>query len=716
MNGIQQMSRREFLALTGVAGTGLILGVTLPLRDSGVAFAESETVFSPNVFLQIAQDGTATIWVSRSEMGQGVRTGLPMIVAEEADIPWENVRLRQAPGANDGRYGPQLTGGSLSVRLLYDRLRRCGAVARQVLLSAAAATWSVGVDECSAESGMVKHKGSGRQLSYGDLVEVAASLEVPDPEGVPLKDPESFELIGTPVRHSDQRDYIGGKAVFGLDHVEPGMLYAAIKRCPTYGGTLKSFDASAARAVPGVRDVFEIEGQEEPFYMVPGVAVVAENSWAALEGRRALKVEWEDGPNASASTESLRDELARLAERPGEVVRDDGDVEDALAGAAGTVEARYELPFLAHATLEPMNCTVRVGKDACEIWSPTQNPQSVQSSVAAMLGLPEDKVTVNVTLLGGGFGRRLYPDTEIEAVRVARRLDAPVKVFWSREDDTRYDRYRPASLHVLRGAIDDKGYPVAWHWHILNTHTDRFVENDFPAHALKNYRVEYTHVPFILPRGAWRATVNSQNPFVVHSFLDELAAAGGRDPMDLGLDLIRSATRPEGGEDKYSSRRMSRVIEKVGQVSGWGGDLPPGVGRGTAFFFGYESYCAEVAEVEVKNGTPRVRRVFCAVDCGEVINPDLVEEQCEGAIAFALSTALKQKISVSNGRVQEGNFDDYPMIEIGEMPEVECHIIANHEPPGGMGEVPLPPLFAAVTNAIYNVEGVRIRKLPIGSL
>lgn len=716
MSEIQQMSRREFLALTGVTGTGLILGVTLPLRGSDAATAATEAVFSPDVFLQIARDGTATIWVSRSEMGQGVRTGLPMIIAEEADIPWENVRLRQAPGANDGRYGPQLTGGSLSVRLLYDRLRRCGAVAKQVLLSAAAATWNVGVDECSAESGVVKHRGTGRQLSYGDLVEEAASLEVPDPEKVPLKSPESFGLIGTPVHRSDQRDYISGRAVFGVDHFEQGMLYAAIERCPAYGGKLKSFDASAARSVPGVRDVFEIEGQEEPFYMVPGVAVVADNTWAALEGRRALKVEWDDGPNASASTESLRDELARLAERPGDVVRNDGDVEDALAGAAETVEARYELPFLAHATMEPMNCTVRVGKGACELWSPTQNPQAVQGAVAEVLGMPEEAVTVNVTLLGGGFGRRLYPDTEIEAVRVARRLDAPVKVVWSREDDMRYDRYRPASLHVLRGAVDEKGAPVAWHWHILNTHTDRFVENDFPAFALKNYRVEYTHVPFILPRGAWRATVNSQNPFVVHSFLDELAAAGGRDPMDLRLDLIRSATRPEGGEDKYSARRMSRVIEKVAQISGWGGELPPGVGRGTAFFFGYESYCGEVAEVEVKNGTPRVRRVFCAVDCGEVINPDLVEAQCEGAIALALSAALKQKISVSNGRVQEGNFDDYPMIGIGEMPEIEVSIIGNHEPPGGMGEVPLPPLFAAVTNAIYDVEGVRIRKLPIGTL
>jgi CO/xanthine dehydrogenase Mo-binding subunit len=533
---------------------------------------------------------------------------------------------------------------------------------------------------------------------------------------VPLKDPEDFHLIGTSVGRVDESDYIRGKAVFGIDHVEDGMLFAAVSRCPVVGGRVKSMDAKEAERFPGVREIIEVEGAGDPFYMAAGVAVIADDTWSALEGRRLLKIEWDFGENGDASTEALRKELAEKAAMPGEVLRDDGDTEGAFASSEETIEARYELPFLAHATMEPMNCTARVGGGSCDIWSPTQNPQSVQRAVSGMLGLPEDKVNVHVTLLGGGFGRRLYPDTEIEAVKIARRMDAPVKVVWTREDDLRWDRYRPASLHVLRGAIDDKGMPTAWRWHILNTYTGRFVEDDFPAFAIKNYHVEYTHVPFVLPRGAWRGTVNSQNPFVVHSFLDELAAAGNRDPMDLRLKLVRGADRPEGGEDRYGSRRMTRVIETAAEMSGWGGKLPQGVGRGTAFFFGYESYCAQVAEVEVRNGRPRVRRVVCVVDCGEVVNPDLVEAQCEGGIAFALSAALKQKISVSNGRVVEGNFDDYPMIEIGEMPEVESHIIASREAPGGMGEVPLPPLFAAVTNAIYDATGVRVRKLPVGTV
>jgi isoquinoline 1-oxidoreductase beta subunit len=712
---IHRMSRRDFLAVTGLAGAGLMLGAALPLRDDTVAHAAPDegAVFTPDIFLQISSDGTSTIWVSRSEMGQGVRTGLPMIVAEELEIPWENVRIEQAPGANDGRYGRQLTGGSLSIRTLYDRLRRVGAVAREMLVTAAANEWGVDGSGCAARLGEVTHSASGRKIGYGQLVEAAAELPVPDAESVRLKDPSDFRLIGTSIHRTDQQDYIHGHARFGVDTRVPGMRFAAVARCPYFHGKLRRYDEAAAMKVPGVRQVVEYEGRHDRFYIAPGVAVIADDTWAALKGVQALSTEWDGGPNADASTKELEARFNELAKHTGEVLRDEGNAAGVLGDASQVVEARYEIPFLAHATMEPMNCTINVEKDACEIWSPSQNPQPVQRMVAEYLGLPEDKVTVHVTLVGGGFGRRLYPDPELEAAGIARHVDGPVQVMWTREDDMQHDRYRPSSLHVLRGAVDANGLPSAWHWRILNTHTDRFNQEDFPAYSVPNYYVEYTHVPFVLPRGAWRATVNSYNPFVVHAFLDELAGAAGRDPLDVRLDMLRASKRTATEDSPYDNDRMIRVVETAAEKAGWGNSLPSGVGHGLAFHFGYESYVAEVAEVAVDNGRPRVRRVVCAVDCGEVINPDLVEAQCEGAIAFALSAALKQKITVANGRVQEENFSDYPMLEIGEMPAIESHIIESHAAPGGMGEVPLPPLAPAVANAIFDATGKRVRRLPV---
>jgi isoquinoline 1-oxidoreductase beta subunit len=494
------------------------------------------------------------------------------------------------------------------------------------------------------------------------------------------------------------------------------MRYVAVARCPYYQGKLSGYDGAAAMKVPGVRQVVEYEGRHDQFYIAPGVAVVADDTWAAFKGVEALSAQWDGGPHADASTEALAAKFRELSQSGGEVIHDDGDVDGVFGGASQIVEATYEIPFLAHATMEPMNCTIRVDKDRCEIWSPTQNPQAAQRLVAQYLNLPEDKVTVHVTLLGGGFGRRLYPDTELEAAGIARQVDGPVQVVWTREDDMRHDRYRPSSYHVLRGAVDARGLPAAWHWRILNTHTDRFDPNDFPAHHVRNYRVDYRHVPWILPRGAWRATVNSYNPFVVQAFLDELAGAAGRDPLEVRLEMLRNSTWAGGQDAPYDKGRMIRVVETAADKSGWGGRLPEGVGRGVAFHFGYESYVAEVAEVEVKNGRPRVRRVVCAVDCGEVINPDLAEAQCEGAIAFALSAALKQQITVADGRVREENFSDYPMLEIDEMPAIEPHFIVSHLAPGGMGEVPLPPLAPALANAVFDATGKPVRRLPIGRL
>ncbi len=716
MSAIQRLNRRDFLIITGLAGAGLMLGVRFVNRgetpSSGLSAGEG---FAPDILLQIASDGTATVWVTRSEMGQGVRTGLPMIVAEELGIPWEDVRIRQAPGASDGRYGPQGTGGSMSVRECYDRLRRVGAVAREMLVSAAATAWAVDRSACTAGLGEVR-AADGRRASYGSLADAAAKLPVPDADSVPLKDPSEFRLIGTRVRRSDDPDHVHGRARFGLDTRVPGMRYAAVARCPVYGGKVRSYDEAAAMQVPGVYRVVEYEGLGDNLYIAPGVAVIARDTWSAFKGVRALSVQWDAGPDANASTEELEARFRRLAAARGKVVREDGNATRVLGSASRVVEATYEIPFLAHATMEPMNCTVRVDKDACEIWTPTQNPQDVQEAVARYLGLGEDRVTVHVTLLGGGFGRRLYPDVELEAAGIARQVDGPVQVVWTREDDIRHDRYRPASLHALRGAVDARGVPTAWHWHILNTHTGRFDPGDFPARFVPNYRVEYTHVPFVLPRGAWRATVNSYNPFVVQAFLDELAGAAGRDPLQVRLDMLRASRRGADGNSSYDNDRMIRVLETAAEKAGWGEPLPAGTGRGVAFHHGYGSYVAEVAEVSLENGWPRVRRVVCAVDCGQVINPDLVEAQCEGAIAFALSAVLKQKITVAGGRVQQENFSDYPMLEIGEMPQVETHMIESRAAPGGMGEVPLPPLGPAVANAIFAATGKRVRRLPVGQL
>jgi isoquinoline 1-oxidoreductase beta subunit len=715
MTEIHRMSRRDFLAVTGLAGTGLLLGFALPLRDDIAALAEPDEHgnFSPDIMLQIAPDGIVTIWVARSELGQGVRTGLPMIIAEELETPWESVRIEQAPGANDGRYGPQLTGGSLSVRTQYDRLRRIGAVARDMLVAAAANEWGVDADDCVAQRGEVSHTATGRKFGYGALVDAASQLPIPDAKTVELKDPKDFRLIGTRIQRTDQQDYIHGRARFGMDTRVPDMRYAAVARCPFYHGKLRRYDEAAAMKVPGVRQVVEYEGRHDRFYIAPGVAVIADDTWAALKGVQALSVEWDSGPNADASTEALDARFKEMAKHAGEVLRDDGNTAGALGNASEVVEATYDIPFLAHATMEPMNCTIRVDKDGCEIWSPTQNPQTVQQMVAQYLELPEDKVTVHVTLVGGGFGRRLYPDPELEAAGIARQVDGPIQVVWTREDDIQHDRYRPSSLHVLRGAMGADGLPSAWHWRILNTHTGRFDPGDFPAQCVPNYYVEYTHVPFVLPRGAWRATVNSYNPFVVHAFVDELAVAAGRDPLEVRLNMLRGSDRTATNDSPYDKERMIRVVETAAEKAGWGRSLPSGVGRGIAFYFGYESYVAEVAEVAVKDGRPHVRRVVCAVDCGEVINPDLVEAQCEGAIAFALSATLKQRITVARGRVQEENFSDYPILEIGEMPAIEPHIIESHAAPGGMGEVPLPPLAPAVANAILDATGKPVRRLPI---
>ena len=730
MTRVKKMSRREFLGTTGAAGAGLILGCSLT--------RPSQVVYQPNAFLAIEPGGGVTIWTAKSEMGQGVKTALSMIVADELDANWEDVVVRQAD--YDPRFGDQTTGSSLSLRTSWEPLRRAGATAREMLISAAAAEWGVAPATCQTERGEVVHGPSGRGLAFGELT--AAASELPVPEDVPLKSPEAFNLIGTSVPRVDTPEKVDGSAVFGLDVKVPGMLYAVVAWCPVFGGDVESVDDAQARAVPGVRDVVRLPRTAVPYpfgndmggeghenYTPAGVAVIAESTWAALTGRRALEVTWVEGPGADVSTESVRAEMESVATAPGEIQRDDGDVDEALASAARTLDAVYELPFQAHAQMEPVNCTADVSADACELWAPTQNPEAAAAAAAQVLGIPIERVQVHVTYLGGGFGRRLAQEYAAVAAMVSRAADAPVKVVWTREDDIQHDYYRQASHHRMRAGLDAQDRLIAWHQRFVTTSISTFFmgpdvpwaaadevrAQDFPCFTVPNFRVEYSPTSPLVPRGWWRAVEQTFNAFVTESFIDEIAHAAGSDPVAFRLDLIGEPRREpfSQGED-IDMGRLRNVIELVADRADWGGSVPEGRARGIAARFSFGTYVAHVAEVSIgSDGGLRVPRMWCVADCGTVVNPDTVEAQMESGIAFALTAALKGEITVQGGRVEQSNFHDYPMLRIGEMPLVDVHVVGSDEAPGGVGEPGVPSVGPAVANAVFSLTGRRIRKLPI---
>lgn len=703
------ITRRDFIAVTSAAGAGLVLGV-YARRSGASAAAGPETGppadFAPNAWVRVAVDGTVTITVAKSEMGQGVRTALPMIVAEELDADWATVRIEQA--LPDQKYGSMVTGGSTSVRTSWDRLRKAGAAARMMLVGAAAQRWNVAVTECRTESGTVVHEPTGRVLRYGDLAEDAARLPVP--EDPPLKQPGDFRIIGQRVPRIDTPDKVDGSAVFGLDVRIPGMLFASIARCPVFGGKLASFDADRARAMPGVRHVVPI---------FRGVAVVADTTWQAFQARDALDIKWDEGPSASLSSADISKMLAGLAGGKGAVAESSGDADGALPGAAKTLNATYEVPFLAHATMEPMNCTARVQKDQCEVWVPTQNAQGARQAAAAVSGLPEEQVIVHVTLVGGGFGRRLSVDYVAEAVAVSRAVGEPVQVVWSREDDIRHDFYRPVSLHVLAGGLDAAGRLVAFKHRVIapsigaqsepDAYQDRLDRGAVEGttripYAIPNLLIDYVMANVPVPLGYWRSVYPSQNVFALESFIDELAHAAGADPVEFRLSMMGD------------SPKMNRVLELAAAKAGWGESPPPGRFRGVAFsppaFF--HTPVAQVAEVSVADdGTIRVHRVVGAIDCGIVVNPTGVEAQMEGGTAFAITAALRSRITIERGRVVQRNFHDYPLLRIDEMPVVETHVVPSAEPPTGTGEPVLPAVAPAIANAVFAATGKRLRTLPL---
>lgn len=697
------VSRRDFLKTGAAAGTTLVVGFYLPgLAREATAPWTLPKPFRPNAWIEIQPDGVVRIWTGRSEMGQGVRTAMPMIVAEELEADWRQVEVVQADA--DPAYGNQVTVGSRSVQSGWEPLRRAGAAAREMLIGAAALSWNVPLEQCRAENGAVLHIPSGRRLGYGELTDRAASLAVP--ENPPLKAPSAFRILGRRVPRVDTPDKVNGRAVYGIDVRVPGMLYAAVARCPVFGGRVARFDPAPALAVPGVRRVVEISR---------GVAVVAENTWAAFQGKRALRPEWDEGRAAESSNDGIWRGFAQAAERSGEVVRSIGDASAALARAPRTVEAVYEAPYLAHACMEPMNCTARVSGGRCEIWAPTQSPQGVQGEAARVTGLDRSAITVHVTYLGGGFGRRGGPvDYATEAVELAQKLDVPVQVVWTREDDIQNGLYRPATYNVLRAGLDGDGLPVAWSHRLVGPDGASFMISrgaDELIYAIPHFRLERVTQDPGIPIAPWRGVGPSQNGFVVESFVDELAHAAGKDPYAFRRDLV--AGKP----------RLLAVLDLAAQRAGWGSPPPAGRHRGMALWQFGETYLAEVAEVSVdRNGggvgtaAVRVHRVVSAVDCGSVVNPDTVEAQIQSSIVYGLTAALYGEITIERGRVVQSNFHDYPMLKLSGMPEIEVHLVRSEAAPGGIGEAGLPPIAPAVCNAIFAATGKRIRRLPIGRL
>jgi isoquinoline 1-oxidoreductase subunit beta len=712
MNAIFENSRRDFLKTSALAGGGLLVGFVVP---GAARLARAAADFKPNAFIRITPDNQVTVVCAQSEMGQGVLTAIPMLVAEELEADWSKIRVEQAPAnpafGNPAFNGLQATGGSASVRGFWEPMRKAGATAREMLIGAAAETWKVDRTECHAEKGMVLHK-SGKKLSYGQLAEAAAKQ--PAPANVALKDPKNFKIVGKPAKRLDTPLKVNGKAVYGMDVRLPGMLTAVVARAPVTGAKVASFNADKAKAMPGVKHVVQIGS---------GVAVVADSYWNAKKGRDALEVKWEDGAGASLSSESLRKTFGELADKPGTVAVKKGDVGAGLAGGGKKLEAVYEVPYLAHACMEPMNCTAMVKPDGVEVWGSVQAPGLLQIVLSQVAGVKPEQVQVTTTMLGGGFGRRFGFDFAIDAVLASKAVGAPVHVVYPREDDIKAQHYRPASLAKFQATLDAAGHPVAARIHAVNSSIADaaqmpYESNGLPAmkgvdgfsvegltewpYATENLQVEWTKNEPPVGVWFWRSVGHSQNIFFVEGFVDELAVAAGKDPYEYRRTLLGNSPRYKG------------VLELAAQKAGWGKTLPAGHGRGIAVGQSFGSYVAEVAEVSVgKDGKVKVHRVVCAVDCGRTVNPDIIKRQMESSIVFGLSAALYGEITFNGGKVDQSNFHDYEVLRMSEMPAVEVHIVPSTEAPGGVGEPGLPPAAPALVNAIYAATGKRLRKLPL---
>jgi isoquinoline 1-oxidoreductase beta subunit len=708
--GERQINRRTLLQASAAAGGGLLLGFILP---PAIADAEAEAaVFTPNAFIRIEPDSKVVLIVPQVEMGQGTYTSMPMLIAEELEVTLSEVRVEAAP-PDPGLYGNpllggiQATGGSTSVRGAFVPLRKAGAAARMMLIAAAARRWNVDSASCSAANGFIMHQPSGRRASYGALTGAAARERIPDK--IRLKPASAFTVIGTSARRLDTPAKINGEAVFGIDFRKPGMKFASLAICPSFGGSCRSVDDAKARSIRGVLDVV---------HLPDAVAVIATDFGTANAALGAIEIEWDAGPNAGLDTEAIIRQLGEASQAPGAVARSQGDAAAALKTAATRLDAVYQVPFLAHAAMEPMNCTVELSKTRCDIWVGTQVIARARQAAAETAGLPPEAVMVHNHLIGGGFGRRLEIDGVVRAVEIAKHVDGPVKIVWTREQDIRHDMYRPYYYDRLAAGLDAKGRPVAWTHRVTGSSIiARFLPAAFqngldpdavdgaanPPYAFPNIHVDYVRCePPGIPTAFWRGVGPTHNIFVVESFMDELAAAAKQDAVAYRRALL--------GENP----RALAVLDAVAKASGWGSSLPARTGRGVSVQFAFGTYMAQVAEVEVSvDNTVRVRRVTCAVDCGIAVNPDTIRAQIEGGIAFGISGALWGDITLAKGAVEQSNFDSYRVLRINEMPAIDVHIIPSTEAPGGMGEAGTAALAPALTNAVFAATGRRVRKLPI---
>lgn len=735
------LARRSFLR-SGAAGGALLIGMSAHgVLAAGAQSRATDAGFVPNAFIRIARDGSVTLISKQPEIGQGIKTSLPMVIAEELDVDWKSVRVVQGD-LNMEAYGSQGAGGSNSTPNNYENFRRLGASARAVLVQAAAQAWQVAPGECTTDGGAVLHAASKRRLAYGALVDAAARLPLPAADSIVLKDPASFKLLGKRIGGVDNAAIVSGQPLFGIDVQLPGMLHAQYVKCPVLGGRPVKANLDQVRALPGVRDAFIVEGTANLNGLRPGVAIVATSTWNAIRARRALQVEWSEGPGAKHSWAGFAEQASAASKQAGTtMLRKDGDVGAALAGAAKTVEAAYSYPFISHASMEPQNCTAWIKPDgSLELWAPTQNPNAGQALVHETSGIAKDKITLHIIRSGGGFGRRLSSDFIAEATAIAQQMKdkAPVKLTWTREDDLQQDHFRPGGFHFLRGGVDRDGRAVAWHNHFV-TFANRVTQDgksslrngsggslspdEFPGRWLANCQLEQTALECSIPMGPWRAPGSCVFAWVFHSFIDELAHAAGRDPLAFRLELLGDkdimAPSVERGQP-YNVARMRAVLQTAADKAGWGKKtFARGQGQGIAFHFSHRGYVAQVAEVTVsKDGKLKVDRVVVASDVGPtIINLSGAENQVEGSVIDGLSTLMFPELNIEDGRITQSNFHDYQLLRIGDAPTtIEMHFVKSDQPVTGLGEPPLPPLAPAVCNAIFAATGKRVRQLPLSKV
>ena len=719
---IRAIDRRTFLKLTGIAGGGLILGFSFNAGANPVLPAGANELV-PNGFVRIGSDGKITLYAKNPEVGQGVKTSLPMMIAEELDANWADVQIEQAP-INEAYYGRQSAGGSQSTPTSWDICRQAGAVARSMLVTAAAAEWKVPVGECTTDSSKVIHASSGRSASYGELAVSAAKLPVPDPKTITLKQRKDYKLLGKRISGVDNNRIVTGQPLFGIDTVIPGMKYAAFEKCPATGGKPVSFNLDEIKSLPGVTDAFIVEGNGNVLELMPGVAIIANSTWAAFSAKKQLKVNWDESAASKDSWSEATRKAQEIAKGKGnETLLNTGNVDGAFEQATATHTAYYSYPFIPHAPMEPQNCTAWVHDGRAEIWAPSQRPQQGLSSVAKVTGVPEEQVLVHQIRIGGGFGRRLMNDYMCEAAAISKQAGVPVKLTWTREDDMLHDFYRVGGFHSFRGALDKAGKLSAWEDHFITFSDDKgkpvsggnISEEEFPLQLISNSRLTQTMMPLMVPTGPWRAPRSNSIAFAVQCFIDEMAKTAGRDHLEFLLEIMGDPRWLKPDEiNSINTGRAAAVIRLAAEKAGWGKPLPKGRGLGLAFHFSHAGHVAEVADVSVDaNKKLTVHKITVVADVGPIINMSGAENQAQGSVIDGLSTALGLGLTIENGRIQETNFHQYPLLRMKQAPQVAVHFIESDFRPTGLGEPALPPAAPAICNAIYAACGVRVRELPL---